>query len=124
MSESGATSLLEGSMLRLTDENFDEEVGARCDLALVEFCARWSGPCYIMASVLDQLQAEYGARITVASVDVDDVPALAARFAVTRIPATIIFRRGDAVDRIDGTARKQDLATRIDLLLGTLDAHP
>lgn len=110
-------------MLRLTEENFDREVCGRSDVALVEFCVKWSGPCYIMASVLDQLQAEYGTRITVASVDVDDVPGLATRFAVSRIPATVIFVRGDAVDRIDGTARKQDLVAKIDLLLGTLDSQ-
>jgi thioredoxin 1 len=102
-------------VLALTDRSFDEAVVAHPAL-VVDFWAPWCGPCRAIAPVLDELAGAYEGRVTVAKVNVDEQPGLAARFGVRSIPTLLFFRDGEVVDRVVGAAPAPELRKRVDAL--------
>jgi len=106
----------ERGTLRLTEQTFDEAVAASDKLLLVDFWAEWCGPCRAIAPVLDELGRAESGRVTIAKVNVDENPGLAARFGIRSIP-TILFFKGDAlVDQVVGAVPRNHLQSKIDAL--------
>lgn len=106
----------ESGILRLTEQTFDEAVAANENLLLVDFWAEWCGPCRAIAPVLEELGRAESERVTIAKVNVDENPGLAARFGVRSIP-TILFFKGEAlVDQVVGAVPRARLQSKIDAL--------
>jgi thioredoxin len=98
----------------VTDESLPQELsraGARP--VLVDCWASWCGPCRMIAPVMDQLAAESAGRYVVAKLNVDENPATAGRFQIDGIPALLIFKNGQLVDKIVGLQPKQAIAARL-----------
>lgn len=81
----------------LTNKNFDSIIGN--GVTLVDFWADWCGPCKMQAPVIDELGDKYEGKVTVAKLNVDDEPSIAARFGVMSIPTLIVYREGEEVTR-------------------------
>jgi len=90
----------------LVEQTFDETLAATHGLVMVDFWAPWCGPCRAIAPVLDQLVEESGGRATLMKVNVDESPALAARYGIRSIPTPLFFKKGTLVDRVVGAAPK------------------
>ena len=80
---------------------------------LVDAWAPWCGPCRMIAPVMDQLAAEAGGRYVVAKLNVDENPGTASRFRIDGIPALLIFKNGELVDKIVGLQPKQAIAAKL-----------
>lgn len=94
------------SVTELTAENFDEMVGA--GKALVDFWAVWCGPCRMQSPVVDAF-AEKHPEVKVCKVNVDEQPALAARFGIMSIPTLIAFQDGQAVKKTVGLSGMEEI---------------
>lgn len=99
----------------VTDVTFASDVvSASASLpVLVDCWAPWCGPCRTIAPVLDQLAAESEGRYKIAKLNVDENPRISAQFQIRSIPTMLIFKNGQVVDQIVGTAPKQTIAARL-----------
>lgn len=97
------------SELKLTEQNFAQEVLQSELPVLVDFWASWCAPCRMLAPIVEELAAECAGRVKVGKVNVDEEAALAARFGVSSIPTILIFEHGSIKNSSVGYRPKQEL---------------
>ncbi len=97
----------------LDSSNFESAITASPKPVLVDFWATWCGPCKQLGPVLDQLAEEMKDTASIAKVDVDSNQGLAQQFGIASIPALILFKNGQPVDKIIGLRPKADIANFI-----------
>jgi len=66
--------------VHLTEDNFDAAISRETGIMMVDFWAEWCGPCKAIAPVLEDIAKESAGKITLAKVNVDENPGLAARY--------------------------------------------
>ena len=101
--------------LKITAENFESVVLNSEKPVLVDFWATWCGPCKMIAPVIEQISEEYADKLVVGKVDVDEVPAIAARYNVMSIPTLIVFENGKEAKRLVGFMPKVRLVAELGL---------
>ena len=101
----------------ITEANFENEVLKAKTPILVDFWAQWCAPCRAVAPILDELAAKYQDRFTIAKVNVDETPNIAARCGILNIPTLIFFKGGEEVDRVIGLQPKSQLDAKIQKIL-------
>jgi len=98
------------------DEHFPAEATASVPV-VVDLWAPWCGPCRMIAPVLADLATRHAGRLKVVKVNVDDEPALAARFDARSIPLLVVLQDGRETDRIVGAVPRAALEARLAPLL-------
>ncbi len=104
-----------------TDDEFDAKVQAASDdkkPVVIDFFATWCGPCRLAAPVIDKLAEEYGDKVVIAKMDVDENNQTPAKFGVMSIPTVIVLVDGKPVDKIVGYPGEQGYRKLIDKVTG------
>jgi len=101
----------------VSDGSFDQEVLKAQVPVLIDFWAPWCGPCKAISPVVEQLAGEYGDRLKVVKMNVDDNPQTPSRYGVRGIPNLILFKAGEVADQIVGAVPKAHLVKAIDRVL-------
>jgi thioredoxin 1 len=86
---------------KVNAQEFENEA-MKASAAVVDFSATWCGPCRMMAPVLEEISGKLGDKAAFYNVDVDEAPALAARYGIQSIPCLLILKDGKAVDQSVG----------------------
>ena len=108
----------------LTDGNWDAEVLQAAGTVLVDFWASWCAPCRMIAPAIESLAAEFKGRAKVGKLNVDDNPAVAARYRISSIPTLLVFRGGQIVDQRVGAPPQTEMVALIERQLVPAGAGP
>lgn len=108
--------------IQLSDINFEEEV-LRSELpVLVDFWAPWCSPCHMVAPVVEQIAREYGGKLKVGKLNVDEAQSTATEYGVVSIPTLAIFKGGKVVGRLVGAVSRAQLEAKLNSHI-TLDSE-
>lgn len=101
-----------------TDQNFQAEVLDSKLPVLVDFWAQWCAPCRIVSPIVEELATEYGAKLKVGKLNVDENGHTAHSYGVMSIPSLLIFKDGQVVKTMIGAQSKDNFKREIDSVLG------
>tara|TARA_B100000809_G_scaffold241805_1_gene265319 strand:- start:420 stop:737 length:318 start_codon:yes stop_codon:yes gene_type:complete len=100
--------------LEITDENFQEVVLNSDKPVLVDFWATWCGPCRTVGPIVDELATDLEGKAIVGKVNVDDNSETPQTYGIRSIPALLIFKNGEVVDKLVGAVPKSQLLEKLE----------
>jgi len=103
--------------IELNDVNFDSEVKRSTQPVVVDFYATWCGPCRKQLPIMDEMAKDYSGKARIAKMNVDDGKIKAAEFGISSIPALLVFKDGQVVERMVGLHSKGQLSQIIEKYL-------
>jgi thioredoxin 1 len=90
------------NMMLQVDETFIQEIQHSPVPVMVYFWAAGCKPCEIFAPTVDTVIEQFGDRLKLVKVNMDDDPSLPMRYGVNTIPTVLLFKSGTIVDKVDG----------------------
>jgi len=83
------------NVVHLNEGNWDAEVLKSSVPVMVDFSASWCGPCKKLAPVLEKLADELAGKVKLGEVDVEESPAISAKYSVRSMPTVMVFVGGE-----------------------------
>ena len=105
------------SIIHVTDSTFEDQVLNSARPVMVDYWAEWCGPCKMIAPILDEIAREYGGRLTVAKLNIDENQSTPQKYAVRGIPTLMIFKDGEIAGTKVGALSKSQLSAFIDSVI-------
>lgn len=94
--------------------SFEEKVLKSEVPVLVDFWAGWCRPCLAIGPSIEELATEFGDKASVYKVDVDENGDIATNYGIMSIPALLVFKNGQEVDRMVGALPKDDIKAMVE----------
>ena len=91
--------------IKITKENFQNEVMHSDRKVLLDFWASWCGPCRMVLPLVEEI-AQEREDIKVCKVNVDEQPELASQFGIMSIPTLVVMEDGKILRQESGAKSK------------------
>lgn len=95
--------------IKTTDATFNQDVLQSDKPVIVDFWADWCTPCKVIAPVLEEIADSNADKVTVAKLDIDANPQIAAQYQIMSIPTMLVFKGGEVVKQVVGAKPKAAL---------------
>ncbi len=82
------------------------------------FFANWCMPCKMFSPVLDAVAEDFAGKVNCYKVDVDNAAEIAAKYKIMSIPAVLLFKDGEVLDKFQGSLPKDQVADFLNKNLG------
>ena len=105
-------------IVKLTQDNFADQVLKSPAPVLVDFWAAWCGPCRAIAPIVEELASQYAGKIKIGKMDVDRNNATPMRYGVRGIPTLLVFKGGQVKEQIVGYVPKEQIQKALDKHIG------
>jgi len=99
----------------LTDDTFQQYITTNKNLILVDFWAKWCGPCKLLHPVLQSISEEYSDKLTIATINIDKNPKVTFAHGVRGIPTLILFKNSTLIATKIGGLSKDEIRKFINL---------
>src|ERR1700694_5464287 len=101
----------------VTQSTFPTQVLGSDKAVLVDFWAPGCGPCRMLSPVVEKVAGQLGDRVSFVKMNTDENPSVAGQYGISGIPCLILFKGGQAVDRIVGFVPEQTMRQVLDTRL-------
>ena len=101
------------AVLEVGQSDFEQKAVNAEGLVIVDFSAKWCGPCKRMLPELEATATEFEGKATFLKVDVDESPEVAMRYGVQGIPNLTFLKGGQVVDVLIGAMPRSAIADRV-----------
>ncbi|MDF2512309.1 MAG: trx 1 [Herbinix sp.] len=95
--------------IKITKNNFTQEVLQSKEPVLLDFWASWCGPCRMVAPTLDEIAEEMKGVAKVGKINIDEESDLASAFRVMSIPTLVVVKEGKVSAQSVGVKPKKDI---------------
>ncbi len=96
------------SVIKISKNNFEQEVLKSDKKVLLDFYADWCGPCRMVSPIVDEIASEHP-EYKVGKINVDEQTELASDFRVMSIPSLFVLQNGKIIDRAVGARSKEQI---------------
>lgn len=104
---------MSNNTVEITDGNFEKLVLKSEKLVIVDFWAEWCGPCKAITPILDEISNEFGDKVLIGKVNVDEVKEIPVKYGIRSIPTLLFFSNGEITRQEVGLQSKQTLVDDI-----------
>jgi thioredoxin 1 len=96
------------NLQQITDAQFSQEVLNSNVPVLIDFWAEWCAPCRALTPMLEEVAQEFGPKVKIVKINIDENPETPSQFGVRSIPTMILFKAGQPVDQLIGRPMSKD----------------
>ncbi len=105
---------MSNNIVHVSDESFDQDVLKSDIPVLIDYWAEWCGPCKMIAPVLEELAQQYGGKLKMAKLNIDENPKTPPKYGIRGIPTLMLFKNGNVEATKVGAVSKSQLSEFID----------
>ena len=96
-------------MIKITKENFEQEVLKSDVPVLIDFWAEWCGPCKMLSPIIEEIANEANGEYKVGKVNIDEQLELANTFKIVSIPTVVVMENGKIKNSAVGYMPKENI---------------
>lgn len=102
------------NIISVTDDTFETEVLKSDVPVIVDYWAPWCGPCKMIAPILEEIAKDYGDKLKICKLNIDENEATPPKYNIRGIPTLMIFKGGNVEATKVGALSKSQLTAFIE----------